>query len=44
MTVSVGVAGYPADGEDAETLMRKADERLYVSKKLRHARESTTAA
>ncbi len=29
---SVGIAGYPEDGRDAETLMRRADDLMYASK------------
>lgn len=29
---SVGIAGYPQDGRDAETLMRRADDLMYASK------------
>lgn len=34
--MSVGVAHYPADGSDAETLLERADERMYEAK--RHKR------
>ncbi len=32
VTVSIGVASYPKDGKDKITLIKKADERLYVAK------------
>ncbi|MCG6982531.1 MAG: diguanylate cyclase [Deltaproteobacteria bacterium] len=32
--ISVGVASYPENGEDAETVMRNADEALYEAKRL----------
>lgn len=31
-TISVGVATWPADGEEAGTLLAAADERLYAAK------------
>jgi diguanylate cyclase (GGDEF)-like protein len=34
VTISVGVASYPENGEDAETVIRNADEALYEAKKL----------
>lgn len=33
LTVSVGVAGYPDDGDTAERLLGRADEALYMAKK-----------
>ncbi len=33
VTISVGVASYPESGEDAETVIRNADEALYEAKK-----------
>ncbi|MGB2599792.1 MAG: GGDEF domain-containing protein [Candidatus Omnitrophota bacterium] len=33
MTVSVGISGYPEDGEDAPTLIDKADTALYKAKR-----------
>ena len=32
VTVSIGVSGYPEDGDDMETLLRKADSALYAAK------------
>jgi diguanylate cyclase (GGDEF)-like protein len=32
-TLSAGVAGYPEDGSDVRTIMAKADEAMYVSKR-----------
>jgi diguanylate cyclase (GGDEF)-like protein len=34
VTISVGVASYPENGKDAETVIRNADEALYEAKKL----------
>ena len=34
VTISVGVASYPENGGDAETVMRNADEALYEAKKV----------
>ena len=34
MTISVGVASYPENGEDAEAVIRNADAALYEAKKL----------
>jgi diguanylate cyclase (GGDEF)-like protein/putative nucleotidyltransferase with HDIG domain len=33
VTLSAGIALYPADGTDAETLLERADERMYESKR-----------
>jgi diguanylate cyclase (GGDEF)-like protein len=43
-TISIGIAFYPADGETADQLLRRADEALYTSKRLGRNRLSTTAA
>jgi diguanylate cyclase (GGDEF)-like protein len=43
-TISIGVAFYPADGDSADQLLRRADEALYNSKRLGRNRLSTTAA
>ena len=32
-TLSAGVAGYPDDGDDVRSIMAKADEAMYVSKR-----------
>jgi diguanylate cyclase (GGDEF)-like protein len=32
MTISIGVASYPEDGQDVETVLRQADDALYLSK------------
>jgi len=32
LTVSIGVAGYPADGDDLEAVLRAADAQMYVVK------------
>ena len=42
LTASAGVASYPTNGSDLETLVRAADEALLVSK--RTGRNRTTAA
>jgi GGDEF domain-containing protein len=33
ITISAGVSRYPEDGPDAETLLEKADERMYEAKR-----------
>jgi diguanylate cyclase (GGDEF)-like protein len=42
VTVSIGLASFPADGRDGDTLVRAADEALYASK--RGGRNRVTAA
>jgi len=42
VTVSIGLASFPADGRDGDTLVRAADEALYASK--RTGRNRVTAA
>jgi len=42
VTVSIGLASFPADGRDGDTLVRAADEALYASK--RSGRNRVTAA
>jgi diguanylate cyclase (GGDEF)-like protein/putative nucleotidyltransferase with HDIG domain len=42
LSLSVGVATYPEDGEDAEELLAEADRRMYKSKRAR--RKSTVAS
>ena len=34
LTVSLGIASFPGDGQTAEDLLKKADAALYVAKKL----------
>ena len=36
VSISVGMARYPEDGPDAETLLARADERMYESKRRKH--------
>jgi diguanylate cyclase (GGDEF)-like protein len=43
LSASVGVAVYPQDGEDAETLLRKADSRMYRHKKRTKTRAGLAA-
>jgi GGDEF domain-containing protein len=40
LSLSVGQASYPADGEDAETLLSAADHSMYTMKRSRHAEKS----
>ena len=40
LSLSVGQASYPADGEDAETLLSAADHSMYAMKRARHAEKS----
>ena len=40
---SIGIAGYPSDGESAESLHRRADESLYTIKRARRATPSLSA-
>jgi diguanylate cyclase (GGDEF)-like protein/putative nucleotidyltransferase with HDIG domain len=37
LSLSVGQASYPADGDDAETLLTAADHSMYTMKRARHA-------
>lgn len=43
-TISIGIAFYPADGETADQLLRRADDALYQSKRLGRNRLSTTVS
>ncbi len=40
LTVSVGVAHFPADGNDAEQLLAEADKRMYKEKRARKQRQA----
>ena len=40
LTVSVGEASYPTDGDDAETLLSAADQSMYDMKRTRHATDT----
>ncbi len=40
LTISIGIALYPKDGETAEQLLRRADEALYLSKRTGRSRFS----
>ena len=33
MTISIGVASFPQDGKDIESILKKADDRLYIAKR-----------
>ena len=44
LSVSVGIAIYPRDGHDSETLLRKADERMYQAKELHKDQSKGQAA
>ena len=39
LSASVGVASYPVDGHDAETLLRRADDLMYVRKQRRRTQQ-----
>jgi diguanylate cyclase (GGDEF)-like protein/putative nucleotidyltransferase with HDIG domain len=43
VSISVGVARYPEDGLDAETLLEKADERMYEAKRRKRALQLSPA-
>lgn len=43
VTASIGIALYPADADDAESLLRKADQAMYRSKKGGHGRYEVAA-
>ena len=38
VSFSLGVASFPDDGESGEAILQRADERLYLDKRLRHAK------
>ncbi|SEK94794.1 diguanylate cyclase with PAS/PAC sensor [Pseudoxanthomonas sp. GM95] len=44
LDVSIGMAGYPGDGETADALLRHADAEMYAQKTARRAQEASTDA
>jgi GGDEF domain-containing protein len=40
LTASIGVAHFPADGDDAEQLLAEADRRMYKEKQSRKLRQT----
>jgi diguanylate cyclase (GGDEF)-like protein len=42
LTVSIGAAHYPEDGDDAEQLLSEADRRMYVEKRIHRQRNTPT--
>jgi len=44
LSLSVGAAAYPKDGQDAEELLAEADRRMYVTKQEHHSRASKAAS